>query len=75
MNFDLFETLKANQVIDQYEFKNGNSEVWIYIKGLEPGEVKTFNIDLIQQFQGICQERPQEAFEFYNPSQPIWVIL
>jgi hypothetical protein len=46
MNFEAFEGLKAQGLIDMYEFQNGNSEVWIYIKSIGPGQTKTFAIDL-----------------------------
>ena len=66
MNFYLFQTLKANGVISEYEIKQDNGEVWLYIDGLGPGEVKSFNVDLVRQYEGKCIERPQSAYEFYN---------
>ena len=74
MNFELFEGLKSQGLIDLYEFKNGNTEVWMYLNRLGPGETKTFDIDLQQQYLGTCKERPSQAFEFYNPRQMIWVV-
>ncbi len=46
MNYERFEGLKASGVIDMYEFKNGNSEVWMYISSLNPSEIVRFDIDL-----------------------------
>ena len=74
MNFELFEGLKSQGLIDMYEFKNGNTEVWLYINRLGPGETKTFDIDLQQQYLGKCKDRPSQAFEFYSPRQIIWVV-
>lgn len=66
MNFGLFEQLKASGVISFYGFTNSN-EVWLFVPGIEPGQAITFDVNLVQAFEGKCQERPQEAFEYYNP--------
>jgi hypothetical protein len=62
-----FETLRSNGLIDYYELREGNTEAYIYIRSLKPGETRTFNIDLIKIFEGICVDRPSSAFEYYNP--------
>jgi len=46
MNFNLFQTLKANGEIDMYEFKQGNTEVWIYFSDIPKDSVKELQIDL-----------------------------
>jgi len=66
MNYGLFEQLKASGVISLYSLTNSN-EVWLYVPGIDPGQTITFDINLVQAFIGQCQDRPQEAFEYYNP--------
>ena len=38
LNFDLFETLRAQGVIDDYEFKQGNTEAWLYVNTIPAGQ-------------------------------------
>ena len=70
-----FETLRSNGLIDYYELREGNTEAYIYIRSLKPGETRTFNIDLIKIFKGTCIDRPSSAFEYYNPQSPVYVVF
>jgi hypothetical protein len=70
-----FETLRSNGLIDYYELREGNTEAYIYIRSLKPGEIRTFSIDLIKIFEGICIDRPSSAFEYYNPQSPVYVVF
>ncbi len=69
-----FETLRSNGLIDFYELRQGNTEAYIYIRSLTPGETRSFKIDLIRAFDGTCVDRPSSAFEYYNPQQPVYVV-
>eukprot|EP00347_Sterkiella_histriomuscorum_P004662 403359590 len=73
VNFAQLELLKLNNIIDEYQAIDNNSIIQIYFQGLDAGEVRSFQLDFLQTYQGVCTQRPIDAYEFYSPNQKIWV--
>lgn len=76
INFDLLETLKNNNVFDQYEIRNANTEIVFYWRQMKPAESKVITLDFVQRFSGdVCYQKPSNAYLFYNDDQPVWTVV
>lgn len=50
VNFDHLETLKRNNLIDQYEVRTDTSEIIFYHRDMAPAETKNYSMNLIQRY-------------------------
>eukprot|EP00347_Sterkiella_histriomuscorum_P007254 403349667 len=75
VNFAQLEVLKLNNIINEYQAIDNNSIIQIYFQGLDANQTISFQLDFLQAYQGVCQQRPIDVYEYYNPEQKVWYVL
>ncbi|CDW84292.1 a-macroglobulin complement component [Stylonychia lemnae] len=74
IDFNALETLKRNKQVDQYEVKNYNQDIVLYWRAVDKNQQKSINLSFTQRYAGICQQKPNTAYIYYNDDQPAWTL-
>jgi len=54
ISYQMLNQLKSSGTISAYEVKNSNTEIVFYWRQLIPGEVKTFQVSFVKEYEGLC---------------------
>jgi len=67
IDYNSLERLQNENKISYFEVFNGNSEVVLYWRSLQPGDVKEVSLSMTQSYNSdLCITRPSKAYLYYD---------